>query len=121
MSNALLVRKVIERVVKSLKKSNTEDGQFLPDDESWKIKSSNMHGSDADWYIGFKGVDTTNENEYDPKTGKILKNDTVGDHVSYLQQWDADEEGYLEEDNIERDNGGGLARIVMQQITPIKQ
>jgi hypothetical protein len=120
MSNALLVRKVIERVAKSLIKSNTGDGQFLPDDESWKVKSSNMHGSDADWYIGFKGVDTTNENEYDPKTGKILKNDTVGDHVTYLQQWDADEEGYLEEENVERDNGIGYQMNAMNQITPLK-
>jgi Protein of unknown function (DUF2963) len=120
MSNALLVRKIVERVAKSLRKPNTGDGQFLPDDESWKVKSSNMHGSDADWYIGFDGVDTANENEYDPKTGKLIKNDEIGKDITYLQQWDADNTGYVEEEDVKRDNGVGLARIVMQQITPIK-
>lgn len=28
-----------------------------------KLKSSNMHPSDADWYIGFGGVDTANEDK----------------------------------------------------------
>ena len=102
MSNALVVRKVVEKLAE-------------------KLRSSNMHPSDADWYIGFgDDVNTANESEYDPKTGKVVKNDTVGDDVSYLNQWDADNTGYLEGEDVRRDNGGGLARIVMQQITPIK-
>ena len=75
-----------------------------------------MHSSDADGWIGFRK--DIPENEYDPKTGKLVKNDEIGDQATYLQQWDADNIGYVEEE--ERDNGVGLARIVMQQITPIK-
>ena len=56
----------------------------------------------------------------DPKTGKIIKNNTIGGHNTYLQQWDADNTGYLEGEDVKRDSGGGIARIVMQQITPIK-
>ena len=78
-----------------------------------------MHGSDVDWVIGFGGVDTANENEYDPKTGKLMKNDTVGNHTSYLNQWDADNTPYLEKRDKERDNTG-FGKIVMQQLTPIK-
>ena len=104
MSNSLLVRKIVEKLAKEV--------------QDWNVKSSNMHGSDADWYIGFKGADTANENEYDSKTNNIDKNDTISNHLSYLQQWDADNTGYIEEE--ERDNGGGIARIVMQQVTPIK-
>jgi len=102
MSSALIVRKVIEELVKEL-------------------KSSNMHPSDADWYIGFgDDVNTANEAaiEKDPKTGKVVKNNMIGDYTTYLQQWDADNVGYVEEE--ERDSGGGIARVVMQQITPIK-
>jgi hypothetical protein len=105
MSNALIVRKIVEDLAKEV--------------HDWNIKSSNMHSSDADGWIGFRS--DIEENEYDPKTGKIIKNDTIGDYPTFLSQWDSSEEGYLEEDDIERDNGGGLARIVMQQITPIKQ
>lgn len=102
MSSALIVRKVIEELVREL-------------------KSSNMHPSDADWYIGFgDDVNTANEAtvEKDPKTGKVVKNNMIGDYTTYLQQWDADNVGYVEEE--ERDSGGGIARVVMQQITPIK-
>ncbi len=60
-----------------------------------------MHPSDADWYIGF-GDDVNTANE----------------QVTYLQHWDGDNTGYVEEE--ERDSGGGIARVVMQQITPIK-
>lgn len=80
-----------------------------------------MHPSDADWYIGFgDDVNTANEAavEKDPKTGKVVKNNMIGDYTTYLQQWDADNVGYVEEE--ERDSGGGIARVVMQQITPIK-
>jgi hypothetical protein len=102
MSNALLIRKVIEELVREL-------------------KSSNMHPSDADWYIGFgDDVNTANEAavERDPRSGAVVKNNMIGDRTTYLQQWDADNVGYVEEE--ERDSGGGIARIVMQQITPIK-
>jgi hypothetical protein len=71
-----------------------------------ELKSSNMYPSDADWYIGF-GDDVNTANE-----------EVVGDRVTYLQHWDGDNTGYVEEE--ERDSGGGIARIVMQQITPIK-
>jgi len=87
MNSTLIVRKVVERLAKEL-------------------KSSNMHPSDADWYIGF-GDDVNTANE-----------DVVGDRVTYLQHWDGDNTGYVEEK--ERDSGGDIARIVMQQITPIK-
>lgn len=84
MNNALIVRKVVERLAREL-------------------KSSNMHPSDTDWYIGF-GDDVNTANE--------------GSNVTYLQHWDGDNTGYVEEE--ERDSGGGIARVVMQQITPIK-
>lgn len=102
MNSALIVRKVVEELVREL-------------------KSSNMHPSDADWYIGFgDDVNTANEAavEKDPRTGKVVKNNMIGDYTTYLQQWDADNVGYVEEE--ERDSGGGIARVVMQQITPIK-
>jgi len=79
MSNSLLVRKIVEKLAKEV--------------QDWNVKSSNIHGSDADWYIGFNGADTANESEYDPKTGKLVKNDTKGNHLTYLQQWDADNTG----------------------------
>lgn len=92
MSNALVVRKIIEKLAREV--------------QDWNVKSSNMHPSDADWYIGFKSG--------------VEENDEIGDHVTYLNHWDADNTGYVEEEDIKRDNGVGLARIVMQQITPIK-
>lgn len=104
MNNALIVRKVVERLAREL-------------------KSSNHYPSDADWYIGF-GIDVNPANESavekDPKTGKVVKNNMIGDYTTFLQQWDADNVGYVEEEDEKRDSGGGLARIVMQQITPIK-
>ena len=104
MSNTLVVRKIIEKLAREM--------------QDWNVKSSNMHSSDADWYIGF-GDDnnTANESEYDPKTGEVLKNDTIGTDVTYLQQWDADNTGYLEGE--ERKNTG-FGKIVMQQLVPIK-
>ena len=92
MSNALLVRKIVEKLAKEV--------------HDWNIKSSNMHPSDADGWIGFRK--------------DIPESDKIGDHVTYLNHWDADNTGYMEEDDIQRDNGVGLARIVMQQVTPIK-
>lgn len=80
-----------------------------------------MHPSDADWYIGFgDDVNTANEAavERDPISGAVVKNNMIGDYTTFLQQWDADNVGYVEEE--ERDNGVGITRIVMQQITPIK-
>lgn len=109
MSNALLVRKVVEKLAREI--------------QDWGVKSSNMHPSDADWYIGFgDDVNTANEAavERDPRSGAVVKNNMVGDQTTFLQQWDADNVGYVEEEDIKRDNGVGLARIVMQQITPIK-
>ena len=104
MSNVLVVRKIVEKLAE-------------------KLKSSNIHPSDADWYIGFgDDVNTANEtaNEYDPKTGKVIKNNTVGDHTTYLQQWDADNTGYLESEDVKRDNGVGYQELAADQITPIK-
>lgn len=106
MSNPALVRKVVEKLAKEVQDPS--------------VKSSNMHGSDADWYIGF-GIDnnTANEaaNEYDPKTGKLVKNNIVGNHTTYLQQWDTNNGGYIEEDGKKNT---GFGKIVMNQITPIK-
>ena len=104
MSNALIVRKIVEDLAKEV--------------HDWSIKSSNMHSSDADGFIGFRS--DIEENEYDPRTGKLVKNDKIGDYTTYLNQWDADNTGYLESEDVKRDNGVGLARIVMQQITPLK-
>jgi len=106
MEKSLLVRKLIKKIA-----------------EEMKLKSSNHYPSDADLYVGFKFGDdqqTANENEYDEKTGKILHNTDIATVSSYLQQWDSGETGYLENKSEMRDNGVGLARIVMQQITPIK-
>lgn len=88
MDKALLLRKLIEKIADELKTTSVRPG-------------------DADWYIGF-GADTNtaNESEYDPKTGKVVHNTSVGDHTTYLQQWDPEPEGYLEEeDDVKRDSG----------------
>ena len=95
MSNALLVRKIVEKLAKEV--------------HDWDVKSSNMHSSDADKWIGFQS--DIEENEYDPKTGKIVKNDEIGDHTTYLQQWDADNTGYLESEDVKRDNGVGYQKL----------
>lgn len=92
MSNALIVRKVVEKLAKEV--------------HDWDVKSSNMHPSEADGWIGFRK--------------DIEESDEIGDRVTYLNHWDADNTGYLEGEDVQRDSGGGLARIVMQQITPIK-
>jgi hypothetical protein len=104
MGNALVVRKIIEKLVREM--------------QDWNVKSSNVHSSDADWYIGF-GDDnnTANENEHDPRTGEVVKNDHIGSYATYLQQWDADNTGYLEGE--ERKNTG-FGKIVMQQLIPLK-
>jgi predicted lipoprotein len=106
MNNSALVRKVVEKLAKEV--------------QHHKVKSSTVRGSDADWYIGF-GADTNtaNEaaNEYDPKTGKLVKNNIVGNHTTYLQQWDTNNGGYVEE---EEKKNTGFGKIVMNQITPIK-
>ena len=104
MSNALIVRKIVEDLAKEV--------------HDWGVKSSNMHSSDADGWIGFRS--DLPENEYDPRTGKLVKNDEIGDHVTYLQQWDADNTGYVEEEDVKRDNGIGYQMNAMDQITPIK-
>lgn len=105
MKNTLLVRKVVEDLVREL-------------------KSSNMHSSDADWYIGFgDDVNTANEAavERDPRTGKVVKNSMVGDYTTFLQQWDADNVGYVEEEeDVRRDSGLGYQMHAIDQITPIK-
>ena len=72
-----------------------------------ELRSSTVRSSDADWYIGFKGAETpVEESEYDPKTGKIINNTRVGDHATFLQQWDKDGGWFIEEDDIpDRDSG----------------
>lgn len=108
MSNALIVRKVIERLAREV--------------HDWTPKSSNMHPSDADAVLGdYPYIKSINkENEYDPKTGKLIKNDEIGDFTTYLQQWDADNIGYVEEEDVKRDNGIGYQMNAIDQITPIK-
>lgn len=106
MSNTAIVRKIVEKLAKEV--------------QDWNVKSSNLRPSDADWYIGFgDDVNTANENEYDPKTGKLIKNDEIGDYTTYLQQWDSDDSSqpYLETNG--RANTG-FGKIVMQQVTPIR-
>ena len=104
MSNFLIVRKIVEDLAKEV--------------HDWDLKSSNMHSSDADEWIGFRS--DIEENEYDPKTGKLVKNDKIGTYATYLQQWDADNTGYVEEEDIKRDNGIGYQMNAMDQITPFK-
>lgn len=106
MDKTHLVRKLVKKIAEEL-----------------KLKSSNHYPSDADLYVGFKFGDhqqTANENEYDPVTGELMSNTDIATASSYLQQWDADNVGYVEEDDVQRDNGIGLVKLVMQQITPIK-
>ena len=87
MNNALLIRKLLEKEIE-------------------KLKSSNHYPSDADWHIGFTpDQDTTNESEYDPRTGKVIHNTAVGDQATHLQQWDPEPEGYIEEEEETRDSG----------------
>lgn len=92
MSNTQVVRKIIEKLAREV--------------QDWNVKSSNMHPSDADWYIGFKD--------------DVEENDKIGDHVTYLNHWDADNTGYLESEDVKRDNGIGYQMNAMDQITPIK-
>lgn len=109
MSNALLVRKVVEKLAREIR--------------DWGIKSSNMHPSDADWYIGFgDDVNTANEAavERDPRSGVVVKNNMIGDYTTFLQQWDADNVGYVEEEDVKRDSGIGYQMHAIDQITPIK-
>lgn len=73
-----------------------------------ELRSSTTRGSDADLYIGFKPSAETpvEESEYDPKTGKIVNNTKIGDHATFLQQWDKDGGWFIEEDDIpDRDSG----------------
>jgi len=95
MNSALLVRKIIEDIAKE-----------------FKLKSSNMHPSDADWYIGF-GDDKNTANE-------VIHNTDIADRPTYLQHWDGDNTGYVEEDDVKRDRGIGYQMHAMDQITPIK-
>jgi len=92
MSNTQVVRKIIEKLAREV--------------QDWNVKSSNMHPSDADWYIGFEK--------------DVKENDKVGDHVTYLNHWDADNTGYLENKDVKRDNGIGYQMNAIDQITPIK-
>ena len=92
MSNALLVRKIVEDIAKEV--------------HVWGVKSSNMHPSDADGWIGFRK--------------DVEENDKIGDHVTYLNHWDGDNTGYLENEDVKRDNGVGYQMNAMDQITPIK-
>lgn len=89
MDKSLLLRRIIKELVEEL-------------------KSSNHYPSDADLYIGFKPSAETpvEESEYDPKTGKIVNNTKIGDHATFLQQWDKDGGWFIEEDDIpDRDSG----------------
>ena len=92
MSNTQVVRKIIEKLAREV--------------QDWNIKSSNIHPSDADWYIGFKD--------------DVRESDKIGDRVTYLNHWDADNTGYLESEDVKRDNGIGYQMNAMDQITPIK-
>lgn len=104
MNSALLVRKIVEDIAKE-----------------FKLKSSNIRSSDVDWYIGFgDDKNTANESTFDPKTGKVIHNTAVSKGVTYLQQWDADNVGYVEEEDIKRDRGIGYQMHAMDQITPIR-
>ena len=92
MRDTQVVRKILENLAREV--------------QDWNVKSSNMHPSDADWYIGFKS--------------DVEENDEIGDHVTYLNHWDADNTGYLESKDVKRDNGIGYQMNAMDQITPLK-
>lgn len=92
MRDTQVVRKIIEKLAKEV--------------QVWNVKSSNMHSSDADGWIGFRK--------------DVEENDEIGDHVTYLNHWDADNTGYLESEDVKRDNGIGYQMNAMDQITPIK-
>ena len=70
-----------------------------------ELRSSFVRSGDVDWHLGFKPDAETpvEETERDPKTGKILNNTKVGDFTTFLNQWDADNTGYVEGE--ERDSG----------------
>lgn len=75
-------------------------------EDTLKLKSSNHYPSDADWYIGFTpDQETANESEYDPKTGKVVRDTSVGTRATFLQQWDTSSGGFLEGDDVKRDSG----------------
>jgi hypothetical protein len=85
MDKTQLVRKIVEKIAEEL-------------------RSSNIRPGDQDWYIGFKpDQNTANESEYDPKTGKVVHDTSVGDHTTYLQQWDTSAGGFLQDED--RDSG----------------
>ncbi len=67
------------------------------------LRSSTVRGGDQDWYLGFKADTPVEETERDPRTGKIVNNTEIGDHSTFMQQWDADNIGFIEEE--ERDSG----------------
>ena len=107
MRDTQVVRKIIEKLAKEV--------------QVWNVKSSNMHSSDADSYLGnYALARIFRKDEIFDADGNFKESDEIGDHVTYLNHWDADNTGYLESEDVKRDNGVGLARIVMQQITPIK-
>lgn len=72
-----------------------------------ELRGSTVRSSDADWYIGFNPESETpvEESEYDPKTGEIINNTQVGNHATFLQQWDNDGGWFIEEDDVKRDSG----------------
>lgn len=107
MNKSLLVRKLVEKIAQEV-----------------KLKSSNHYPSDADLYVGFKFGDdqqTANESEFDPKTGEVIHNTSIGDYPTFLQQWDVEPEGYIEEDDVKRDNGVGYQKLATMFLQPIKQ
>lgn len=83
-----------------------------------ELRSSSVRSGDVDWYIGFKSDTPVEETERDPKTGKIVNNTQIGDRSTFLQQWDADNVGYVEED--ERDSGTYSFRLWNSLFEPYK-
>lgn len=107
MNKSHIVRKLVKKIAEEL-----------------KLKSSNHYPSDADLYVGFKFGDdqqTANESEYDPKTGEVIHNTSIGDYPTYLQQWDTEPEGYLEGEDVVRDNGVGYQKLATMFLKPIKK
>lgn len=75
-----------------------------------ELRSSSVRGSDADWYIGFNpDHETANESE------------VVGYYPTYLNQWDADNTGYIEEDDVQRDSGTFNNRLPLNMFKPYEQ
>ena len=88
-----------------------------------ELRSSTVRGGDQDWYIGFKPSAETpvEEMEYDPRTGKVVSDTRVGDHTTFLHQWNNNGSFYLEDDIPDRDSGTYSYRLWNSLFEPYEK